>query len=57
MDTAPAEQKPHGHPDATAAALLLFHTGAMTAGALEGGSPDSTREAQRHYASLVDNVE
>ena len=47
----------HRNPDATAAALLMLHTGAMTADALEGVSPDSTREAQRLYALVIDNVE
>jgi AcrR family transcriptional regulator len=46
----------HRNPEGTAAALLMFHTGAMTAGALEGVTVDTAREARRLYAVLVDNI-
>jgi AcrR family transcriptional regulator len=46
----------HRNPEGTAAALLMFHTGAMTAGALEGVTVDTAREARRLYAVLVDDI-
>lgn len=46
----------HRNPEGTAAALLMFHTGAMTAGALEGVTESSLREARRLYALLIDEV-
>jgi AcrR family transcriptional regulator len=46
----------HTDPDGTAAALLMFHTGAMTAGALEGVTAGSAASARRLYAALIDDA-
>jgi AcrR family transcriptional regulator len=46
----------HTDPDGTAAALLMFHTGAMTAGGLEGVTTATAESARRLYAVLVDDV-
>jgi AcrR family transcriptional regulator len=53
-----AELRKLGHTDprGAAAALLMFHTGAMTAGALEGVTKDAADSARRLYAALIDDI-
>jgi AcrR family transcriptional regulator len=46
----------HPEPGGAAAALLMFRTGAMTAGALEGWEPDAGRQAWTLYGALIDDT-
>jgi AcrR family transcriptional regulator len=46
----------HPEPRGAAAVLLMFHTGAMTTGVLEGVDPEAAHTARQLCAALIDGV-
>ena len=46
----------HQEPMGTAATLLMFHTGAMTAAALEGMGPEVGGQVRKLYGALIDDT-